>query len=240
MEPTAPGDDIIQVFIQAYKSGTKRTVSKLYKGLVSARTNSTEYIKTNWEKELDINITVEEWVNMCKTQFSSTNSRMWREFCWKNLVRFFITPKIKSRQLKTDQPCWRQCGHKGVGHAHMFWLCPKLQEYWKDIHSTIESILCFDIPKTCPFLLLGNIPEDWLTKDKYLIKIFLAASKKAITRRWYQQDPPSKENWLDIIKEIHSMESLTFVLRLQEDKSQQLWEKWTFFSATYGQRTGTT
>ena len=191
--------------------------------------NSTEYIKTNWEKELDTNITKEEWENMCETQFSSTNSKMWREFCWKNLVRFFITPKIKSRQLKIDQSCWRQCGHKGAGHAHIFWSCPKIEKYWQDVHSTIETIVGFEIPQTCSFLLLGNIPEEWLPRDKYLTKIFLAASKKAITRRWYQQEPPTTENWLDIIKEIRSMECLTFVLRLQEDKSHKLWEKWSIY-----------
>ena len=52
-------------------------------------------------------------------------------------------------------------------------------------------------------LLLGNIPEEFLARDNYLIKIFLAASKKAIMRRWYQQDPPTKDNWMDIIKEIY-------------------------------------
>ena len=68
-----------------------------------------------------------------------------------------------------------------------------------------------------------------MSSDKYLIKILLAASKKAITRRWYKQEPPTKENWIDIVKEIHAMENLTLLLRLQEERSQELWEKWTFF-----------
>ena len=91
------------------------------------------------------------------------------------------------------------------------------------------EMMCFDVPMTCSFLLFGDIPEDWLTSDKYLIKILLAASKKAITRHWYQQEPPTKANWMDVIKEIYSMEKLTLVLRLQEERSQELWEKWTFF-----------
>ena len=139
------------------------------------------------------------------------------------------THSIKSKQLKVAQPCWRQCGHMGVGHAHIFWSCPKIEEYWKDVHSIMGKRMSFELPLNCTLLLLGDIPEEILTPDKYLIKIFLAASKKAITRRWLQQDPPTKEDWIAIIKEIYTMERLTFILRLQEDKSDTYWEKWILF-----------
>lgn len=30
------------------------------------------------------------WLNICKTQLSTSSSGNWREFTWKNMIRFFI------------------------------------------------------------------------------------------------------------------------------------------------------
>lgn len=44
-------------------------------------------------------LSVSDWQSMCRTQHTSTSSKEWREFGWKNLIRFFITPHIKTKQL---------------------------------------------------------------------------------------------------------------------------------------------
>lgn len=62
--------------------------------------------------------------------------------------------------------------------------------------------------------------------DRYLLKVFMAASKKAITRRWLQKEPPTVKEWSNIIRNIQCMEQLTFSLRLQKDKGDAFWGKW--------------
>lgn len=52
--------------------------------------------------------------------------------------------------------------------------------------------------------------------DKYLVKLLLAGSKKAITRKWYKIERPTQEQWFDVVEEIFLMEKLTYVLRIQE------------------------
>ena len=61
------------------------------------------------------------------------------------------------------------------------------------------------------------------------MKILIVASKKAITRKWLQPDPPTREDWLRIVQEIHLMENLTYMLRLQKDKFEKNWRKWDHF-----------
>lgn len=226
-----PADGMVQLITRAYVNGTNKIVSGLYRRLMSARAVSTEYIKVKWEKELGIAITKEDWENICDIHASSTSSRTWREFCWKCIVRFFITPKIKAKQLGRPQQCWRQCGSAEADHSHIFWHCPCIKNYWVEVHSTIKDILGFDIPQDASFLYLGNLPQEFLGEDRYLTKILLAASKKAVTRLWCRQDPPTKAKWLDIVKEIYIMERLTFILRLQLDTFVDLWEKWHIFSS---------
>ena len=50
--------------------------------------------------------------------------------------------------------------------------------------------------------------------------------KKAITRKWCKVEPPTVEQWMEIVEEIHIMEKMTYRLRLQETQYE---EKWSIF-----------
>ena len=86
------------LWVRTYNQIRFKETSVIYKRLRESKALSTTYIKNKWEKELDTEITTEEWLNICETQQTTTNSRAWREFGWKNVTRYFITPKISSRQ----------------------------------------------------------------------------------------------------------------------------------------------
>lgn len=222
-------NDIIQLITQTYTIGSKSVISRLYQGIVKGRGSSTNYIREKWEKEIKERISPQQWENICENMSSTTCSSYWREFCWKNLVRFFITPKLKSHQTSLTHTCWRGCGEVDANHYHIFWACPKIDKFWENVWETIQQILDLQIPGSCLSLYLGDMPEELTRNDKYLLKIFTAAAKKAITRKWLQTDSPTVDNWLDIIKEIHEMERLTFLLRLRNDLYIGRWTKWNLY-----------
>ena len=100
---------IIKVFIEAYDSKSMRgLVSKLYNGIMSLKKDSTMYIKQRWEKEMDIVISDDVWLETWTIQSTTTNSLSWRDFSWKNQIRFFITPRQKSKQ--TGNQLWTAGG----------------------------------------------------------------------------------------------------------------------------------
>lgn len=85
---------ILKLVLSASKSTTcSKIISKLYKGILQCKSDNSLYIKKKWEKEGNFYISDENWQRICAIQWSSTSSSMWREFCWKNIVRFFITPQ---------------------------------------------------------------------------------------------------------------------------------------------------
>jgi len=187
---------IIRTIIGIYYSRKYRIISTLYQQLME-RKGITSYVKQKWEKELDMNISEEDWLHIRNTQQSTTSSRIWREFCWKNVIRFFITPKIKSTFLSVTvpQPCWRQCGAVNVNHSHVFWLCPVITQFWEDVHMVIVEILGYDIPKSCSVLYFGNTRGNIVSReDRYLFKILLAACKKAITKYGTSRTPQHEMN----------------------------------------------
>ncbi len=55
------------------------------------RSTSTHYIKDKWEKESELQLSTEDWHNIQNIQQTTTIFRTWKEFCWKNIIRFFIT-----------------------------------------------------------------------------------------------------------------------------------------------------
>ena len=165
---------------------------------------------------------------MCETPHTTTNSRMWREFGWKNLTRFLITPKIKSRLSATEQSCWRACGSKEANHAHIFWMCPRLRSFWDDIGATIKDILGYEIPNESKTMYLGSVTGS----DRYIVKLLMIATKKTISRNWYKTESPTIEQWLGILREIYCMERMTYQLRLKEDVSISKWNKWVLYDIT--------
>ena len=105
---------------------------------------------------------------------------------------------------------------------------PFLNPSGKELQRSIRKVLQYNFNLTCLSFYLGNMDIELPKEDRYLLKIFMAASKKAITRRWLNTETPTVSQWEAIIKNIQTMELLlvTFSLRLQREKGDALWEKW--------------
>lgn len=63
--------------------------------------------------------------------------------------------------------------------------------------------------------------------DKYLMRIILLSAKKTLTRKWLQADTPGIQELYNTVYQIFVMERLTMSLRLQRDKFNKYWLKWT-------------
>ncbi len=204
---------ITKMFIKAYNTKLSRQIiGELYRHIVELRGHSTNYIKAKWEKELGTVTTSEDWTNIINTQITTIASQLWRDFSWKNCIRFFITPMQKSRQTRLQLTCRRGCGHSMADHMHIFWSCPTLKSFWEEVRNIISEVLQYKFNFTClSFYLLLTI-----------------------TRRWLNTESPTVNQWEAIIKDIQTMELLTFRLRLQRDKGEALWEKWSTYSTRRG------
>ncbi|KAA0701446.1 hypothetical protein E1301_Tti024034 [Triplophysa tibetana] len=205
-------------FLQTFLALTTSTslnklVSRLYKAIQESKEPNTEYIKRRWEMEGNIQISNKNWVNICRVQWSTTGSNTWREFCWKNIIRFFITPTQKRHQGSGDA-CWRLCGFSGANHYHIFWDCPLLRPFWSQICEHINHTFNSKVPCNFVNVYLGNVDvNNWRNKDKRLLWILLAASKKTITRKWLKPNLPTIDEWINIIQDIYKTEKLSFTIR---------------------------
>lgn len=224
-------DPVLKEVLGAYSSElNKGIISRLYKGFMKKKSHSTEYVKNKWETEGNFVISKEEWYSCCDFQWKCTNSYTWKEFGWKCLIRFFITPKQKAHFTGGDSKCWRLCGNQDASHWHIFWECPVIRNFWLKIHKTLEDIFDTRIPFQFSTFILGKVDFHPGYFNKYLFGVLISASKKTVTRHWLLPDSLSIEEWADIVNEIYIMEKITFSLRLQMDRFKKLWSEWVYYA----------
>lgn len=224
-------EPILRIFLGAYQNESNGgIISKSYKGLMTKKSHTAVYVKEKWERDGNLSISNEDWLDVCKFQWKCTNSHIWREFAWKCVIRFFITPKQKARFAGGDATCWRRCGAQEANHWHIFWECPVIRPFWADFHQILEIILNTDLPLEFATLFLGKLDFQTGRQDKYMFGILITACKKALTRRWLLPEPPTIQEWIDIVNDIYAMERITFSLRLQRSMFIQLWDKWVKYA----------
>lgn len=221
---------LINIFVTSYQRFTPKAISKLYLCILGSGKHSTIYVKSKWEKEIEEEILDETWFDMWRNHQTTTQSHKWREFAWKNQIRFFITPQITSKQTSQQLQCWRKCGEMAPHHTHIFWSCKTLEPFWRQVHEVLCGVLGYNVPFTCKILYLGHLEESVSFEDQYLVKILLIASKKSITKNWLKPDTPSKGQWVSIIKEIQGMEKMTYKLKLKEELYERNWVKWIHYT----------
>lgn len=75
----------------------------------------------------------------------------------------------------------------------MFWLWPGTGLFWEEVHSIMVNILGDETPRSCMVLYFGK-----MTADRCLFIILIADGKRAITKRWYQSDPPTHDKTTNV------------------------------------------
>lgn len=72
-------------------------------------------------------------------------------------------------------------------------------------------------------------------KDRQLVKVLLAAAKKAFTTKWEWEDIPTQDQWTHLVEEICTMEMIMHCLKLRE---AQFDKRWTINVTEQRQNTG--
>ena len=137
----------------------KGAISKLYKVLHYECNSNNKDVKEKWELEANIIICDEDWEETFKLGHSITNSPTWREFDSKVKKRYFNTPSITSKYSNTSNLCWRGCGRVG-DFPHIFWDCPNIQGFWKDVQKQIKRVLGITFTLDPALYILGILPSE--------------------------------------------------------------------------------
>ena len=107
------------------------------------------------------------------------------------VTRFFRTPAQKTN-YSNQTACWRSCGNTLANHFHIFWSCPSVGPFWREILRVLEAVFKRKMFLNFKVLYLCDLDGlDYTKQDKYLLRVLLVGCKKALTRKWLKKDKPT-------------------------------------------------
>ena len=128
-------------------------------------------------------MTEEEWVTIWVYQLKCSSSQSWKEFGWKSLIRYFITPYQKSHYKANSPACWRNCGNTNANHYHVFWDCGVIKPIGREFIMQYKSFLGV----TCLWKVQCYFLDSYLKDGQREANICLVSF-------WWQVKRPSPEN----------------------------------------------
>lgn len=152
---------------------------------------------------------------------------------FKILHRIYYTPQRLHRIYPTSSAaCWR-CSGVPAGFLHIFWDCPQIQEYWKEVTQFIHKLTTIPIPLTISVCLLGLVEQLTLaTATRTLIGTLLFYARKAIVLKWKSANPPTLSSWETLINKIIPLYKATYLSRGCPQKFEKVWHLWTDSEST--------
>ena len=167
-----------------------------------------------WEKDLGLIFTQEQKDRILRFTHKASIASKYEEGGYKILTRWYRTPTVLHRIYpEISDICWRCLEAEGT-LVHIWWECRKIQEFWKMVTETINTITGTNLIDRPAAVLLLDIP---LSSEKYknsLIRHLVVAARACIPAMWKQETPPSRAQWLAKIAEIQQMENLTMALKI--------------------------
>lgn len=107
--------------------------------------------------------------------------------------------------------------------TRLFWDCPIIQPFWKDIKNIIENQLKVSLSWDPLTFLLDIFPDNLSGDQKFLLRLMLMTVRKTITICWLKPEPPSILQWTQKFKQVYLMEQLTAQLQLKTPVFERRW-----------------
>lgn len=100
-------------------------------------------LKNAWEETLDVNLTDQQWDSALSLVHASSICARYRLIQCKVLFRVHFTNARLARIYPSVSDAFNRCGLSPANHSHMFWSCPKLDQYWTYIFDTLTGAYGF-------------------------------------------------------------------------------------------------
>lgn len=155
-----------------------------------------------------------------------------QENSYKILSRWYLTPhRLHKMFPNTPSNCWR-CNDNDGSFLHIWWSCPKIQEFWKTIHRYTQQISKIFIEFSPAQLLLHHSFAPRKLYFKSLAMHMINAAKLCIPCHWKSPELPSVKEWLLRIKKIAEMEELIHRAKDSPQTFNKTWACWHHFTSS--------
>ena len=182
-----------------------------------------------WEQELNKTFSSEQRQRIYKRAHETSICARIQETNYKIFARWYRTPeRLNQIFSEVSDKCWRCQGSKGT-MLHIFWECPMLRSFWREIRRALQICLEYEIPDDPEFYLLHMNQISEKAYRETSICHPLDAAKACITKMWKSPLAPTIEMWICKVKEISKLEELVWTAQHKQEKHLRRWISWKSF-----------
>ncbi|CAH2322507.1 Hypothetical predicted protein [Pelobates cultripes] len=207
-----------------------KPLSECYKSIHSYQPFHSSTQAQHWSTDLNVNITEHKWKHIATSVRKLVKSAPLLEQHQKTIYRWYMVPTRLHRLYPHSPPtCWRCAGDLG-SVLHIWWRCPKLERYWKEVRQLITQTTKTDIALEPSTFLLLDIPPDLPATIKKLIYHILLTAQRVIARSWKSTRPPSVSHIIqDVDKQLiyETQYSAAHTRPQRWGGAWELWSSWT-------------
>lgn len=210
----------------------RHLISIIYSILLDEHEPKSNLACTQWEKDLSINLSEEEWGTIYANIHKGSINVTAQENGFKIFSRWYKTPLFLHRiNPKIPSTCWR-CSKEVGSLLHIWWECPLIIKFWTDIYRYIAQITTLRLDFSPAQALLHHFTLPMKTYHKSLTLHLLNATKLTIPVLWKSPNPPTLADWLRRVNKIESMEELIHQAHDPSKVYRNTWACWHHFKST--------
>ncbi len=135
MPPTSPIENLLDL-----NPHDRGLISSIYSIITSIDPQNLDYIRKAWQNDLGREFTDVEWEDALNQVHSSSPCAKHGLVQFKVLHRLHFTNSKLAKIYPNISLVCSKCSQSPATTAHMFWLCPKLEEFWKKIFESYKQI----------------------------------------------------------------------------------------------------
>ena len=206
-------------------------ISLLYTILVKNHKDSTEHKRTQWMNDLQINISEEDWSEICSGAQRLTINTHLKLIQYNWIMRTYITPERLNKMNPNIPDLCVKCNVEKGTLFHCFWNCPEIRKFWNEVVKCISQMTLNPIP-VCPELCILNLyPEDCVlnSKEKKMTDLCLVQARRLISLCWKDVKSPTIGRWLKELSTSLVLEKLTYTIKKKSAEFHQIWNPFLSF-----------
>ncbi|CAH2275489.1 Hypothetical predicted protein, partial [Pelobates cultripes] len=206
-----------------------KPISMCLSSMTSYNHFSTTKYARQWESDLNCPGPLKAWDTIFTNPLKLLKSSALIEQHHKILYRWYLVPtRLHKIFPSTSSQCWR-CHTQEGSMYHIWWSCPRLLNYWNEVHDLIQDITQHPLeftPLTCLVLDLPRVLPQHV--KKMMLHIVLTA-QQLIARRWKSTLLPNKETLIEVLHKQWIYETSyksLFPPSVLYRKTWELWQTW--------------
>lgn len=220
--PESPLDKLF--LFDPFKKGL---ITKIHNMLSQLNCNTTlEHFRDAWQKDLGVIITDSQWTKAQENVHSSSVCIRHGLLQFKVLHRLHLSKLKLSRMFPSVCSSCDRCKQQSASLAHMFWSCPCIGKYWKDLFQILSSTFKTTLKPDPLTALFGVVPNDrdLANSQKTVIRFVTLLARRLILLNWKQKRPPTLIVLMrDIMKHLR-LENIRFTLKGKQEEFYKTWQ----------------